>query len=110
MILKKEDSHIIITPKNSNYSKVLFNSLNETVNSYKENNLILDFSNLIINDQQLMEFKNISEEKIALGTSFVIIKKNANLDILPDEVIIVPTMQEAIDMVEMDEMTRSLDF
>jgi hypothetical protein len=44
------------------------------------------------------------------STSFVIIANGVDMDELPDELIVVPTMIEALDIIEMDEITRDLGF
>jgi len=110
MNLKKEELHITFTPKLEANYKDFFQSFNNVAGDYKENNIIIDFSNFSISIDELLQFKNISKKKITLGTSFVIIKSGIDLDEIPDELIIVPTFQEAIDIIDMDEMTRSLDF
>ncbi|MDH3323482.1 MAG: ribonuclease Z, partial [Flavobacteriaceae bacterium] len=42
--------------------------------------------------------------------SFVIVSDKVNLDGIPDEIIVVPTMQEAYDVIEMEEIERDLGF
>jgi hypothetical protein len=40
--------------------------------------------------------------------SFVIVTNKIDLNITPDEIVVVPTMQEAYDIIEMEEMERDL--
>ena len=42
--------------------------------------------------------------------SFVLINDAVGIDELPDELIVVPTLQEAEDMIQMDEIQRDLGF
>ena len=110
MNINKEEKYVTITPKADTVFTDFFQQFNNATDHYLKDNLILDFSNFNISVNELNKFNEISEKKIELGTSFVIIKKEIDLDQIPDELIVVPTFQEAIDMIEMDEMTRSLDF
>jgi hypothetical protein len=40
----------------------------------------------------------------------VVIANGINIDSLPDELVIAPTMIEALDIIEMDEIGRDLGF
>jgi hypothetical protein len=42
------------------------------------------------------------------GTSFVLIVKGIKIDTIPDEINAVPTLSEAIDVLEMDAIEREL--
>ena len=42
--------------------------------------------------------------------SFVIVSDKVDFDDVPDEIIVVPTMQEAYDIIEMEDMERDLGF
>jgi hypothetical protein len=53
---------------------------------------------------------NIAEQKKENGTSFVVIYKTINIDDLPDNFNIVPTLIEAEDILEMEAMERELGF
>lgn len=110
MNIDKTDLYVVLTPNQGNDFKVFFQQFNIATNKYTDNNIILNLNNYSLSLAELLQFKNISIKRIDLGTSFVIINKEVDLDKIPDELIIVPTFQEAIDMVEMDEMTRDLDF
>ncbi|HAT63224.1 MAG TPA: ribonuclease Z, partial [Flavobacteriaceae bacterium] len=41
---------------------------------------------------------------------FVIVNNAINPDDIPDEMIVVPTLQEAADIIEMEEIERDLGF
>lgn len=70
---------------------------------------------------QLSEKLNISEDKISLllniannqrenGMSFVVIQRDIDIDSFPEELNIVPTLQEAEDVLEMEAIERDLGF
>ena len=44
------------------------------------------------------------------GTSFVIVCKDIDIDEIPDEINVVPTFTEALDILEMDAIERDLGF
>ena len=53
-------------------------------------------------------FLNIANDKRENGTSFVLIITGINIDDVPDEINVVPTMIEAFDTLEMDAIERDL--
>ena len=110
MDIKKEDLHIQFTPKTAIKIDEFLTQFTSLLNDYEENNIILDLTKTSYTIDDLLKFNTISEKNIELGTSFVIIFNEIDIDSIPDELIVVPTFQEALDMIEMDEMTRSLDF
>ena len=42
--------------------------------------------------------------------SFVIVSAQVDLDQMPDELVVVPTLQEAYDIIEMEDIERDLGF
>ena len=110
MDIKIEDLYVAFTPKPNTSFDDFFQSFHKEINQYKNNNIIVDLTKLPVSLDEILQFENISKIKIDLGTSFVVIKTEIDLDEIPDELIVVPTFQEAVDMIDMDEMTRSLDF
>ena len=57
-----------------------------------------------------MLFLNLSEIHKQNGASFVLICSEINIDAIPDEINVVPTFTEAIDILEMDAIERDLGF
>ena len=110
MDIQKEDLYIKFTPKATIKIDEFLTQFNSILSDYQENNIILDLTNTTYSIDDLLKFNTISEKNIELGTSFVIIFNEIDIDSIPDELIVVPTFQEAVDVIEMDEMTRSLDF
>ena len=51
---------------------------------------------------------DIANEKRENGTSFVVIVNGIDIDDIQDEINIVPTLTEAIDILEMDIIERDL--
>ena len=108
MNIETNDKYSVLKPQ-INFS-TFYTEFENRLLDFKKRNLILDFSELSITLNELLKFESFSEVQMENGISFVVITKDICLDDIPDEIIVVPTFQEAIDMIEMDEMTRSLDF
>ncbi|WP_456379101.1 hypothetical protein [Lutibacter sp.] len=78
---------------------------------FKGEHLILDFSEKInIKTKELIVFLKVSVQHQKNGTSFVLVCKEINIDDLPDELNVVPTLTEGIDILEMDAIERDLGF
>ena len=110
MNIIKEDLYVAFMPEKDTNFNDFFKLFSKEINQYKSNNVIVDLSKLTVSTTKLLQFEKILEKKVELGTSFVVIDTEVDLDEIPDELIVVPTFQEAIDIIDMDEMTRSLDF
>ncbi len=58
----------------------------------------------------LLRFVNISDTHRERGKSFVIVTDKVGIDEVPEELIVTPTLQEANDLIEMEEIERDLGF
>ena len=75
------------------------------------NHLVLEISeNLNIDDAIISLLLIIAEDLNRKGMSFVTIKSSVNIDDFPENINIVPTLQEAEDMIEMESIERDLGF
>ena len=82
-----------------------------TVEKHSTENIFFDISdNLNITPKEFMLFLNIASAKKENGTSFVVIIKSLDIDALPAEINVVPTLQEADDILEMENIERALGF
>ncbi len=85
------------------------NDFNEKYLNLKNDNLILDFSNSINVDlKEILLFSQKSKEHKKNKKSFVIVCNGINFDELDNELIIVPTLKEAEDIIEIEEIERDL--
>tara|TARA_R110002072_G_scaffold118631_2_gene250902 strand:- start:8843 stop:9178 length:336 start_codon:yes stop_codon:yes gene_type:complete len=78
---------------------------------YEKQNLVVDL--LKYESLQLTElllFLKISTYHRATKHSFVIVNNAINPDDIPMEMVVVPTLQEAKDIIEMEEIERDLGF
>ncbi|GAK96969.1 hypothetical protein JCM19294_475 [Nonlabens tegetincola] len=78
---------------------------------FSNKNVIVDLSeydHATLN--QLLHFLELSNKHRATKQSFVIINKALSTDQIPEELMVVPTLQEAQDIIEMEEIERDLGF
>ena len=77
----------------------------------KGDNIIVNlFSVKEINEAGVNDFLLLSKKHKEAKKSFVIVTDKISYDVAPDELSIVPTIQEAHDIVEVEEIERDLDF
>ena len=78
---------------------------------YEEDNLVIDLLKYKdLNLSQLLEFLKLSNYHRSTKHSFVIVNDAINIDDIPEEMIVVPTLEEAGDIIEMEEIERDLGF
>ncbi len=89
----------------------IIKDMKKSYSEFKNEHLIIDFSEKInTNIEELLLFLNLSTNHRENGTSFVIICNEIDTDDVPDEICVVPTFSEALDILEMDEIERDLGF
>ncbi len=74
-------------------------------------NIILDL--IQYNDATLLDlllFLELSNSHRATKQSFVMVNAALSIDEIPEELMIVPTLQEAQDIIEMEDIERDLGF
>lgn len=109
MILDKVGNTSIVFQENISLPKFLKN-LNQAYPRIKNDHLIVNlfsFKKLDAND--ILEFLQISNMHRRLGKSFVLVSNTVAIDEVPEEICLVPTLQEARDIIEMEEIERDLD-
>ena len=81
-------------------------------NSYKDTNLILDISERDnLTNKDILLFGELSTLHKKGKKSFVLVMhKNFDFNNATDKIMIVPTLQEAHDIIEMEEIERDLGF
>lgn len=77
---------------------------------YKNKNLIVDVSHIAIEIKDFKLFSDIAKHQKSAKKSFVIIAKDIDFNKTPAKLTVVPTMLEAHDIIEMEEIERDLGF
>ena len=108
MIVEKDQDTIRLMADENTVSN-FFIVFKEKYSNFEGANLMIDFSDLKgVKTENLILFLQLSENHRNDGTSFVIVVNGIDFDSLPDEIIAVPTVQEAKDIIEMEKIERDL--
>jgi hypothetical protein len=110
MILDSSNGIVTITQQSETIADLVL-QINEVYSKIRNDNMIVSLSGfkaLVLDD--VLQFLLISTKHRSKKCSFVIVTDKFNLNDVPDELVIVPTIQEALDIIEMEEMERDLGF
>ncbi len=110
MVFDKIGTTTIVSQENIELAKFLEN-LEQQYDKITDDNIIISlfsFSKLTIGD--VLEFLELSNRHRGNRKSFVLVTDKVSYDKLPDEVMVVPTIHEAHDIIEMEEIERDLGF
>ena len=107
MIIEQQNSTAIITQDKTSLSEFTkkFSVLHER---FKENNVILQLKDSAMSS--IDSLVSISKIHRQLNQSFVVVSPQLNQDDFEDDFIVVPTLQEAHDYIEMELIQRDLGF
>ena len=110
MIFDRQENATIVTQESVSLP-IFLKRLHEGYANLKNDNIIINLFSLnkfTVND--LLEFLQLSNQHRKAKKSFVIVTEAISYDDIPDEMVVVPTLQEAFDIIEMEEIERDLDF
>lgn len=100
----------IIKDTEGNASEFL-KKVTDQYESFRERNLILDVTHDKTADvKAIKSFADLSKKHKKAKKSFVIVAENIDFNDVPDSLLVVPTLLEAHDMIEMEEIERDLGF
>lgn len=108
MIFDKQGTTTIVFQEKIALSTFLEN-LKKAYTKLKHDNIIVNlfsFSKLTSGD--ILEFLDISRAHKKNNKSFVLVTDKVSYEDIPDEITVVPTIQEAKDIIEMEEIERDL--
>jgi hypothetical protein len=110
MIVDRDGNITIITQEKASV-KTLVNNIEQAYDKYKNYHLIVNLLSLErISLEDIIEFLRLSNKHRGDKKSFVVVTENADLDQMPDEIVVVPTLHEAYDIIEMEDIERDLGF
>lgn len=110
MNITKRENYIIIEDRDVDVA-TFATQLSQSHSEFKNNNVVvnlLDKGNLEARD--LLAFLEISDVHRNNKKSFVIASNPLSVETLPEDIIIAPTLREAEDIVNMEELERELGF
>lgn len=110
MIIEKNDTETIIKPTQESISE-FFTDFTKKYSNFSADNLVIDFSALKgTNTENILQFKEHSKTHNSNNVSFVIVASDVDYDSFEDEIMVVPTLTEAKDIIEMEIIERDLGF
>jgi len=109
MIFTKEGNITIVFQENIELKVFLDNLLKGYPKINKDNIVVNLFSFDALNANDVLEFLQISNTHRASKKSFVLVTNKVSYDDVPEELCVTPTIQEAKDIIEMEEIERDLD-
>lgn len=110
MLITRKTNYTLIA-SDGNSLKEVQTLLFENIKSFETVHLIVQISKKVnIDPKEFLLFLDIAEQKQQNGTSFVVVNATVNIDDFPETLNIVPTLQEAEDILEMEAIERELGF
>jgi hypothetical protein len=111
MKIKNHDNFVLLADEKDDIADFASFLEYQIPNKFKGQNVVLDLSeNKKLELPQLLLFLKVSNLHRKTKQSFVIINNAINPDDIPYEILVVPTLQEAEDIIEMEEIERDLGF
>ncbi len=109
MIFDKEDNITTIIQEKSTIIE-LVKKMQSTYPKFKNDHVIVNISVMAaVTPEDINEFLDLAKQHRAAKLSFVIVTNKVDLNKVPDELTVVPTLKEAHDIIEMEDMERDLD-
>ncbi|WP_010135354.1 hypothetical protein [Ochrovirga pacifica] len=108
MDISTKEKYTLITAADN--FKAFSTALKNQFDEFKNQNLVIDLSKTNATDQEVASLIHFAEIQTESNSSFVIIIPSFDADAFDEELNVVPTLIEAEDMIDMDEMTRDLGF
>ena len=110
MIIDQDGAISIITQEKASIVE-LVKKIQALYPKFKKNHIIICLSSLnalVLDD--ILEFLELSNTHRGAKNSFVLVSDKIDLNSVPDEIVVVPTIQEAYDIIDMEDMERDLGF
>jgi hypothetical protein len=110
MLIERKKTFVLLTGDENTFSD-FFDTFLKNQKEIENENIVVQISETIkATTEDFFSFINIAEQKKQNGTSFVLINSSLNISDFPDYLNIVPTFQEAEDIIEMEIIERELGF
>jgi len=110
MIFDRNGNISIITQERATIVE-LTKKIKTTYSRFKNDNIIINLTSLrFLSTRDVVEFVQLSNTHRSAKHSFVLVSNTIDLDDIPEELVIVPSLQEAYDIIEMEDMERDLGF
>ncbi|MBZ0326668.1 MAG: ribonuclease Z [Altibacter sp.] len=109
MKIENRDKFVILTDDKGNLKEFASFITFQIANKFKRQNVVIDLGAFdALELDQLLLFLKVSNLHRKTKHSFVIVNNAIDPDDVPFEMVVVPTLQEAADIIEMEEIERDL--
>ena len=106
----KKENYLLIEMEGGDFTGFA-SELTKNHSDFKDENVVVNLKGAEgVASQELLAFLELSDVHRKDNKSFVLVTGAIGIDELPEELVVVPTLQEAEDMVQMDEIQRDLGF
>jgi len=110
MQVEDKNSYTLISSEENTFLD-FFSIFKKSHINYQDKHLVIKILDKFnATKENILLFLSYSNEHQNNGTSFVIISKNVNIDDFPETFNIVPTLVEAEDVIDMENIQRDLGF
>jgi len=109
MVFDKEGNTTVVFQEKIALPRFLSNLISAYPKLRNDHLIINLFSFDSLTTEDLLEFLELSDNHRGRGKSFVLVSDKISYDQVPDEISLAPSLQEARDIVEMEEIERDLD-
>ncbi len=110
MKITHKDNYIVFKPEKENIEEFV-KTISKNHSDFKKDNVVIDiikYNELSL--QELLSFLKISNLHRSQKKSFVIVNDSINMEGIPEELILAPTLLEAGDIIGIEELERELGF
>jgi hypothetical protein len=105
-----KDNYIVLKPEKEGIAEFVQN-ITKNHSDFKKDNVVIDIAKYsALSLQELLLFLKISNLHRSQKKSFVIINDSVDIELIPEELIVAPTLLEAGDIIGMEELERELGF
>lgn len=109
MKIEQKENHIIVQDEKNDVKGFAHYLSNPGYRHLKDKNVIIDISeygNLKLDE--LLAFLKLSNDHRGKSLSLVFVNDTINIEHVPPELIVVPSVQEAEDVIQMEDIERDL--
>lgn len=110
MNIQKTEKYTLIKPSQNSVNQFI-TEFKKIHSNFEKEHLIIDFSDKINFDiKEILLFLDVSALHYQKNNSFVIVCNGIDFNDVPENINVVPTLVEAIDIIEMEAIERDLGF
>ncbi|WP_372945760.1 ribonuclease Z [Muriicola sp.] len=109
MIFDKDGNTTIVYQENISLLKFIEN-LQNAYDKIRNDHIVVNlfsFNRLTVGD--MLEFLDLSRKHKKANKSFVLVTDKIDYEDVPEEISLAPTLQEAMDIIEMEDIERDLE-